>query len=117
MKISREMKKSCKEIALSLMQEQYALYDAIWTDRIRITPALFEHGEDIVKSINQIMPNLLVHKSSISAIDEVTERYNFESTSALIEYLLAYQPRKSVFDKYYEQLLGEITYYDDDLPF
>lgn len=106
MKSNRAIKQCCRKLASEFVQVEYELYDQIWTDRIRITPALFDHGEDIVREINRLMPNLLVYKIEVSPLDEVAELYNFESTSALIEFLLKYTPRKAVFNRHYEALLA-----------
>lgn len=126
MNTKREIKKHCRELATELMQMEYELYDQIWAKRIRITPSIFEHGKDIVHEINQIMPNLLVYKATSCPVDLVSEKYGFESTSDLIDFLLAYKPRKAAFNKYYEALLESSLssdnetdnhFYETDYPF
>lgn len=102
----REITKECREAAREMMKEEYRLYDAIWTDRIHIDSALHDHGKDTVRTINQLMPNLLTHDSRISPVDVVAERYGFESTSSLVEYLLAYTPRGPVEDRWFERFFA-----------
>lgn len=110
-KTLKTIKKECRELAHELMLEQYKLYDDIWWDRIRIDSALLEHGRSTIAEINQRMPNLLTHDPFVSGLDIVAERYNFESTSDLVDYLLAYTPRgpveESLFNKLMEERLGE----------
>lgn len=53
------------------------------------------------------MPNLLTHNTCCSAVDLVSEQFDFESASALIDYLLAYTPRGPVEDAFYQLLLDE----------
>lgn len=105
-KTLRELTRECREAAREMMREEYRLYDAIWTDRIHIDSALMDHGKSTVRTINQLMPNLLTHDSRISPVDVVAERYGFESTSALVEYLLAYTPRGPVEERYFEFLFA-----------
>lgn len=105
-KTLRELTRECREAAREMMREEYRLYDAIWTDRIHIDSALLDHGKSTVRTINQLMPNLLTHDARISPVDVVAERYGFESTSALVEYLLAYTPRGPVEERYFEFLFA-----------
>lgn len=106
-KTLRGIKKECREMAREMTREHYRLYDDIWWDRIKIDSALYEHGKDVVREINQRMPNLLTHDPTISPLDIVSERYGFESTSDLVDFLLAYTPRGPVEDRFFEQLLAE----------
>lgn len=101
----RELYKTCREEVKAIISEKYSLYDRIWTDRIRITPAIFDHGQDTVKEINAVMPNLLTYQHpELRTIDEAAHDYGFESTSALVEYLLAYVPKKGLEEKMCDQL-------------
>ena len=101
----RELYKTCREEVKAVISEKYSLYDRIWTDRIRITPAIFDHGQDTVKEINAVMPNLLTYQHpELRTIDEAAHDYGFESTSALVEYLLAYVPKKGLEEKMCDQL-------------
>lgn len=103
----RAIKRECREMAHDMMLEQYQLYDAIWWNRIRISQALYDHGKETVKDINTLMPNLLTHSPTVCTLDLVSERFGFETTSDLVEYLLAYRPRGPVKERFYEQLLAE----------
>lgn len=103
-KTLRTIKKESRELALEMTRAQYQLYDDIWWTRIRITPALYDHGQGTVKDINTLMPNLLTHDPTICTIDEVTELFHFDSTSALVEYLLKYSPRGPVLERFYQQI-------------
>lgn len=105
-KTVREITRECREAAKEMMKEDYRLYDAIWWDRIYISSALLDHGKDTVRTINRLMPNLLTHDARISPVDVVAERYGFESTSALVEYLLAYTPRGPVEERYFERFFA-----------
>lgn len=101
----RDLYKACREEVKAAISEKYSLYDRIWTDRIRITPAIFDHGEDTVKEINAVMPNLLTYQHpELRTIDEAAHDYGFESTSALVEYLLAYVPKKGLEERMCDQL-------------
>lgn len=101
----RDLYKSCREEVKAAISEKYSLYDRIWTDRIRITPAIFDHGEDTVKEINAVMPNLLTYQHpELRTVDEAAHDYGFESTSALVEYLLAYVPKKGLEEKMCDEL-------------
>ena len=101
----RDLYKTCREEVKAVITEKYSLYDRIWTDRIRITPAIFDHGEDTVKEINAVMPNLLTYQHpELRTIDEAAHDYGFESTSALVEYLLAYVPKKGLEEKMSDEL-------------
>ena len=101
----RDLYKTCREEVKAVIAEKYSLYDRIWTDRIRITPAIRDHGEDTVKEINAVMPNLLTYQHpELRTIDEAANDYGFESTSALIEYLLAYVPKKRLEEKMCDEL-------------
>lgn len=102
----REITRECREAASEMTKEDYRLYDAIWWDRIHIDSALLDHGKDTVRTINRLMPNLLTHDARISPVDVVAERYGFASTSALVEYLLAYTPRGPVQERYFERLFA-----------
>lgn len=106
-KTLRIIKKECREMAREMTREHYKLYDDIWWDRIKIDSALYDHGKETIREINQRMPNLLTHDPSISPLDIVAERYGFESTSDLVDFLLAYSPRGPVEERFYEQLLAE----------
>lgn len=97
----RRLEKEAKELALITMKDEYAKYDAIWTERIKITPALLDHGKGTVNEILKIMPNLLVYCEHCQSIDEIAQAYCFASTDELIEYLLAYKPRKQAFSEYH----------------
>lgn len=103
----RAVKKACRELADDLVREQYSLYDAIWTDRIRIDSALLDHGRDSIAELNLRMPNLLVHHATASPLDETAANYGFADSSALMDFLLAYQPRGPVRERLYSQLLAE----------
>lgn len=103
----RAIKRECRELADELVKEQYSLYDAIWTDRIRIDSALYDHGRDTVAELNLRMPNLLVHNPSTCSLDEIAAQYGFADTSELITFLLAYRPRGPVRERLYEQMLAE----------
>ena len=101
----RDLYKSCREEVKAAISEKYSLYDRIWAERIRITPAIFDHVEDVVKEINAVMPNLLTHRHpELRTIDETANDFGFESTSALIEYLLAYVPKKGLEEKMCDEL-------------
>ena len=101
----RDLYKSCREEVKAAISEKYSLYDRIWTDRIRITPAIFDHGEDTVKEINAVMPNLLTYQHpELRTIDEAAHDYGFESTSALVEYLLAKEKKKGLEEKMCDEL-------------
>ena len=104
-KTLRAIKKECREMAREMTREHYKLYDDIWWDRIKIDSALYDHGKETIREINQRMPNLLTYDPTISPLDIVAERYGFESTSALVEFLLAYTPRGPVEERFYEQML------------
>lgn len=104
-KMLRAIKKECREMAREMTREHYKLYDDIWWDRIKIDSALYDHGKETIREINQRMPNLLTHDPNISPLDIVSERYGFESTSDLVDFLLAYTPRGPVEERYYEQML------------
>lgn len=119
-----QLEKECRETARAMTREKYALYDAIWTDRIRIDSAITDHGMETVKELLVKMPNLLVYHQHVSSADEVAERYGFESTSALVEYLLAYTPRGPVEEELFQQMfdasLREMASGDEyaaDIPF
>lgn len=103
----RKIERECRAIAHDMVQQQYALYDEIWYGRIRLGPAVEEHGKEIVKELVRIMPNLLVRSGTACPADLVAERYGFETTSDLIDYLLAYTPRGPKEDHIYGQLLEE----------
>jgi hypothetical protein len=103
-KLRRAIEKQCREEAREMMLLQYERYDAIWWNRIRITPALYDHGRETVREINRIMPNLLTHNPICSPVDLVAEQFGFADTSDLVEYLLAYTPRGPVEDRFYAQL-------------
>ena len=114
----RDLYKSCREEVKAAISEKYSLYDRIWAERIRITPAIFDHGEDTVKEINAVMPNLLTYQHpELRTIDEAANDYGFESTSALVEYLLAYVPKKGLEEKMCDELfdsrLREMVAADD----
>ncbi len=119
----RAIKKECRKLAHELMLERYKLYDEIWWGRIRISEELRAHGKEIIREINLKMPNLLTHDSIVSPLDIVSERYGFETPSDLIDYLLAYSPRKEVENTLYEQLLDQYLAvpveedWPDDVPF
>ena len=101
----RDLYRECKEQARLAVAEKYALYDRIWAERIRITPALYDHGEDVVKAINDVMPNLLTRRHpELRSIDEAAGEYGFESTSELVEYLLAYVPKRGLEERMCDQL-------------
>lgn len=104
-KTLRAIKKECREMAREMTREHYKLYDDIWWDRIKIDSALYDHGKETIREINQRMPNLLTHDPNISPLDIVSERYGFESTSDLVDFLLAYTPRGPVEERFYEQIL------------
>lgn len=106
-KRQKQMEKECRQFARELVREQYQLYDAIWYGRMRITPQLFEHGADIVKTINTIMPNLLTYNEHVNPLDLVAEQFGFETPSGLVEYLLAYKPRRPLEEHYFEHFLAE----------
>lgn len=103
----RAIKKECREMAREMTREHYRRYDDIWWDRIYIGPALLDHGKETVREINQRMPNLLTYDPTVSPLDIVSERYGFESTSDLVDFLLSYTPRGPVEEHFYEQLLAE----------
>jgi len=104
----RAIKKNCRQRAHKLMLLQYERYDAIWWNRIRITPSLYgDHGRETVRDINMLMPNLLTHNPCCSAVDDVSEEFGFDTTSDLVEYLLAYKPRGPVEKMFYENLLAD----------
>ncbi len=106
----RRLDKIAKIQAMEIIKEEYAKYDAIWTERIKITQALYDHGEETVKDIARIMPNLLTYKETCSPIDEMADMYGFKNTSELVEYLLAYTPRTKAISKYhYEFFIQSIT--------
>lgn len=100
----KRLEKEAKQLALSITQDEYAKYDAIWTERIKITPALLDHGKGTVNEILKIMPNLLVYCENCQSIDEMAQAYNFSSTDELIDYLLAYKPRKQTYNAYHFSL-------------
>lgn len=104
-KTLRVIKKECREMAHEMTREHYKLYDDIWDTRIRITHELRAHGNDIIRDINMLMPNLLIHNPLADPIDLIAKRYNFESTSDLVDFLLAYTPRGPVEERFYEQIL------------
>lgn len=106
-KMLRAIKKECREMAREMTREHYKLYDDIWDTRIRITQELRAHGSGTIRDINALMPNLLIHSPLADPIDLVAKRYNFESTSDLVDFLLAYTPRGPVEYHFYEQLLAE----------
>lgn len=97
----KRLEKEAKHLAMITMKDEYAKYDAIWTERIKITPALLDHGKGTVNDILKTMPNLLVYCENCQSIDEIAEAYCFSSTDELIEYLLAYKPRKQAYDAYH----------------
>lgn len=97
----KRLEKEAKHLAMVTMKDEYAKYDAIWTERIKITPALLDHGKGTVNDILKTMPNLLVYCEHCQSIDEIAEAYCFSSTDELIEYLLAYKPRKQAYDVYH----------------
>ncbi len=97
----KRLEKEAKYLAMTTMRDEYAKYDAIWTERIRITPALMDHGKGTVNEILKIMPNLFVYCEHCQSIDEMAQAYDFGSTDELIGYLLAYKPRKQVFNAYH----------------
>ncbi|MFV0421615.1 iron receptor [Oleidesulfovibrio sp.] len=103
----RQIKKVCKKQAEAVITEMYQRYDDIWWRRIRITQSLYDHGEDTVREINRLMPNLLTHQPHISPSDEVAADFGFESEDALIEFLLAYTPRGPMREEVYEGLLAQ----------
>lgn len=101
----RALDKRCREAARDMVQSEYALYDRIWAERIRITEAVFDHGEDTVKEVNALMPNLLCYSHpELRTIDEAANDYGFGSTSDLVEYLLAYTPKKGKAERYYSEM-------------
>lgn len=121
----KRLEKEAKHLAMITMKDEYAKYDAIWTERIKITPALLDHGRGTVNEILKIMPNLLVYCEHCQSIDEIAQAYCFDSTSELIDYLLAYKPRKQAFTAYHftffmaalneqKQIMAEIV---DECPF
>lgn len=101
----KDLYRECREEARLAIAQKYALYDRIWAERIRITPALYDHGEDVVKAINDVMPNLLTRRHpELRSIDEAAGAYGFESTSELVEYLLAYVPKRGLEERLCDQL-------------
>lgn len=100
----KRLEKEAKQLALSIIKDEYAKYDAIWTERIKITPALLDHGKGTVNEILKIMPNLLVYCENCQSIDEMAQAYDFSSANELIDYLLAYKPRKQAFNAYHFSL-------------
>ncbi|MBQ3060462.1 MAG: iron receptor [Desulfovibrio sp.] len=119
----RRIEKECREEAREIIRQEYAIYDEIWYGRIRLTPAVEEHGKEVVKDLIRIMPNLLVRNEFACPLDLVADRYGFETTSALIDYLLAYTPRGPKEERLFEKLLTErLAAYVaadnvDDVPF
>ncbi len=123
-KALRKIQRECRKLARELTKERYKLYDEIWNDRIRISKELYAHGRNAVHEINLKMPNLITHDWTRSTLDVIAERYNFETTSDLVDYLLAYRPRGQIEEVMYEQLLQERlaenmepVYDVDDVPF
>ena len=103
----RKIERECRATARDVVQQQYAVYDEIWYGRIRLSPAVEEHGREVVTELIRIMPNLLVRSGTACPIDLVAERYGFETTSDLIDYLLAYTPRGPKVSQLCDQLREE----------
>lgn len=101
------IQKNCRKQAKAVTKEVYSKYDAIWTDGIKITPELAALGENVIGDINRKMPNMLMRNHERPEVGEIAERYGFESSSALVEYLLNYEPRKYYEEKIYQALLQE----------
>jgi len=104
-KTRRAIEKECRLEAHEVVKQQYALYDAIWDNRIRITPILYDHGDHVVHDLVLRMPNLLTRSPYASPLDEACSIFGFATTSDLVEYLLAYKPRGPVEDRLYEEML------------
>lgn len=116
----RRITRECKEEAMTMTREAYSLYDAIWTRRLRITPALMDHGRETVRDINQLMPNFLTHDPTAQPLDLLAEEFGFQTDSDLVEFLLAYKPRGPVYEKILASLLEECLAGADgtaDVPF
>lgn len=98
-----KIQKECRKEANELAREAYGLYDAIWTDRIRITPEL----EAVVGELNRKMPNLLVVNHNAPSADELARKYGFAGSQALLDYLLGYEPRGKKAEGIYRSLLEQ----------
>lgn len=101
------IQKDCRKQAKAMTKKVYSKYDAIWTDGIKITPELAALGENVIGDINRKMPNMLMRNHERPEVWEIAERYGFENSSALVEYLLNYEPRKYYEEKIYRALLKE----------
>ena len=98
-----EIQKKCRKQARLLAREAYAKYDAIWTDGIRITEELAKMN--VIGEINRKMPNLLLRDKEKPEIGEIAARYGFADAGAVVDYLLAYQPRGRAEERIYRELV------------
>lgn len=99
--------RECKAMARDCTMQAYEKYDEIWAGKIRITPELQKHGKDVIAEINGKMPNLLTHDPSRSALDQVAMLYDFETSQDLVDYLLAYEPRRASQEAFCDRLIRE----------
>lgn len=100
-----DIQRKCRKQAKKLTKQAYSKYDAIWTDGIQITPELQAMGENVIGRINAKMPNMLMHKEERPDIIQQAAKYGFENGQALVDYLLAYEPRKTFEERQYQSLL------------
>lgn len=63
---------------------------------------------NVIGRINSKMPNLLMYKPERPDIEQQARKYGFESSQELVNYLLAYEPRKELEEKQYQTLLINI---------
>lgn len=102
-----EIQKNCAKEAGIITRKAYEKYDAIWTDGIRITEDLAKMGEKTISEINRKMPNMLMKRQERKDIHEIAAKYGFENAKALVDYLLAYKPRKKYEKEIYKSLILE----------
>ena len=100
-----DIQRKCRKQAKEMTKQAYSKYDAIWTDGIQITPELQAMGENVIGRINKKMPNMLMHKEGRPDIAQLAVKYRFASSQALVDYLLAYEPRKTFEERQYQSLL------------
>lgn len=100
-----DIQRKCRKQAREMTKQAYNKYDAIWAEGIQITPELKAKGENVIGRINAKMPNMLMYRQDRPDIEEIAVKYGFENSQALVDYLLAYEPRKSYEESEYQYLL------------
>lgn len=102
-----EIQRECRKQAKEMTRQAYGKYDAIWTDGVQITPELEKQGKEVIAEINRKMPNMLMRREDRPDIAQLAARHGFANSQALIDYLLAYEPRSKHESKIYASLVRE----------